>query len=193
MASTASSILYMTRRWDPRRYSHPAIIPITNPAHGSTVAHGAVIATRPVRHPFIAAVRSYVVTPVLLVSRMLFVNNAETAPAAAPSVVFTAAKEATSPSFSDEIFSVEPGLKPYQPNHKQNVPRNWSENRRQEGELVDKMNVIWKNKWPKVSIQWLDKVSPVMRQSEEEILWEHLINCHQNHETDLFVDLGQEP
>ena len=41
-----------------------------------------------------------------------------------PSVVFTAAKAATSPRSADAMFEADPGLKPYQPNQRQNVPRN---------------------------------------------------------------------
>jgi len=47
----------------------------------------------------------------------------DTAPAAAARVVVTAARAATSPYPGTEMTRVEPGLKPYHPNHRMKVPR----------------------------------------------------------------------
>lgn len=58
-------------------------------------------------------------------SHSVLVNIAETAPAHAASVVFTAANAATSPRLALLINEAEPGLKPYHPNHKAKVPRNY--------------------------------------------------------------------
>lgn len=55
---------------------------------------------------------------------MVLVNKADMAPAHAANVVLTAAKAATCPRLALLIFNAEPGLNPYQPNHKQKVPRN---------------------------------------------------------------------
>jgi hypothetical protein len=58
-------------------------------------------------------------------SHMVLVNMADTAPAQAAKVVFTAANAATSPRAALLMVAAEPGLKPYQPNQRQNVPRNY--------------------------------------------------------------------
>ncbi len=57
---------------------------------------------------------------------MVLVNMADMAPAHAANVVLTAANAATSPRLALLIFNAEPGLNPYQPNHKQKVPRNYA-------------------------------------------------------------------
>lgn len=124
MASTASSILKRSIRADAARYTQPAVSPMTKAAQGSTVAQPAVIATKPVRHPFIAAVVSQVYTPVFLSSTIVEVNIPESAPAADPSVVLTAASDATSPEAADAIKMELPGLNPYHPNQRAKVPRN---------------------------------------------------------------------
>jgi hypothetical protein len=60
-------------------------------------------------------------------SHAVLVNIAERAPAQAAKVVLTAAKADVSPRLALLIVDDEPGLKPYQPNHKQKVPRNWQQ------------------------------------------------------------------
>jgi hypothetical protein len=57
-------------------------------------------------------------------SHRVLVNMADKAPAHAAKVVLTAAKAAVSPEAALLTTKAEPGLKPYHPNHKANVPRN---------------------------------------------------------------------
>ncbi len=91
----------------------PAMKPMTTAAHGSTKAHGAVIATRPARAPL----------PICDTSSVLKVMSepmvAPMTPAAAARLVLTA----TSAKFTPIAFRNEPGLKPIQPTHRMITPR----------------------------------------------------------------------
>jgi hypothetical protein len=65
---------------------------------------------------------------------------AETAPVHAANVVFTAASAATSPRLALLIMAAEPGLKPYHPNHRANVPRNcWRVGKMEANQMVVKV------------------------------------------------------
>jgi len=65
MASTASSIRRLTREGESHKYNAPATNPMTMAAQDSTTEHPAVMATRPLRHPFMAYWRLNVISPVM--------------------------------------------------------------------------------------------------------------------------------
>jgi len=56
---------------------------------------------------------------------MRLVNNAETQPEAAASVVLTAARDAIFPLPSLVTVVMDPALKPYQPNQRMKAPRTY--------------------------------------------------------------------
>src|SRR6185369_5446703 len=95
----------------------PAMIPMTTAAHGSTKAHGAVIATRPASKPLTEKPGSGFFSG--LMTHMYII--AAQPPAAPASRVLTAANTARSrPAPLKE--SDEPGLKPNQPKNRMIVP-----------------------------------------------------------------------
>jgi hypothetical protein len=69
-------------------------------------------------------------------SQMVLVNIADMAPAQAANVVLTAAKAATSPRLALLTLRVEPGLKPYHPNHNANVPKNFQHNKSRRNRML---------------------------------------------------------
>lgn len=84
--------------------------------------HPAVIATSPLKLPFIAILKSKMGSPNCL-SRMNMLTNKAVKPAIPPdSVVFTAESATSFPRSLEGAMSALPELKPYQPNHKTNVP-----------------------------------------------------------------------
>merc|ERR1719491_487750 len=99
------------------------MIPMMNAAQGVTIEHPAVTPTKPERQPFIHKVISYSVSPVFLRLRIMSVNKADAAPLAAAIVVVTAHRAATSPFPAPAMERVNPGLKPYHPTQRINVPR----------------------------------------------------------------------
>ena len=68
-------------------------------------------------------VRSYETSPVVMDSINVSVNMPETHPAAPAIVVVTAVRAATDAEVGLATKSVDPGLKPYQPTQRRNVPR----------------------------------------------------------------------
>ena len=91
----------------------PATKPMTSAAHGSTKAHGAVIATRPASAPLPICETSSVLK--ITIEPMV----APMTPAAAARFVLTA----TSAKFALMALRNEPGLKPIQPTQRISTPR----------------------------------------------------------------------
>jgi hypothetical protein len=81
-------------------------------AHGSTTPHPEVIATKPLKAPFMAITKEKWGSPVALSSMYRFVNKAEIPPVAPARAVLTAAFAATCPVSSIPSTRAEPGLKP---------------------------------------------------------------------------------
>ena len=123
MASTASSILSFTRRELQKMYVQPPMMPMMKAAQGATTEHPAVMLTRPPRAPFMHMVMSYMVSPVFLRVKIMSVKMAVTADVAAVIVVVTAHRAATLPEAAEAMARVLPGLKPYHPTQRTNVPR----------------------------------------------------------------------
>jgi hypothetical protein len=88
-----------------------------------TTYHPAVIATKPDSAPFIHMVMSYSHSPVFILERNMSAKRAETDPAAAAIVVVTAARAQTAAEALEEIAKVLPGLNPYHPTQRMNVPK----------------------------------------------------------------------
>ena len=113
MAPTGSSTWRRSRNITPNTTITPPTSPISIACPGSTNAHGAVIATRPARAPFIPMVRSG------LPATIHTVAVAAIAPAAAARLVLMATRAMSEPSPTPRV---EPGLKPNQPNQSRNIP-----------------------------------------------------------------------
>src|SRR5664279_3320278 len=113
MAPQGSSILN-TRSFNrtPRQTTNPARIPMITAEVGPTKAHGAVMATSPASMPLHAMVMSG------LPNMRYQINMAAALPATAARLVLTA----TTAIRKSVAPSVEPGLKPIQPNSRMNVP-----------------------------------------------------------------------
>jgi len=90
MASTASSIFLFTNNFEKAQYNTPAINPMIILAQLSTTEHPAVIATKPLRQPFIAYCKLKLYSPVKCSSTMVERNNVIIHPAAADRVVLIA-------------------------------------------------------------------------------------------------------
>ena len=86
--------------------------PMTAAAHGSTNAHGAVMATRPASRPFMIMPGSGL--PVRF--------HTQNMPPMHPSAAAMAVLAATRPNWPSAICRVEPALKPNQPNIRISVP-----------------------------------------------------------------------
>mmetsp|Transcript_45008 Transcript_45008/g.115104 ORF Transcript_45008/g.115104 Transcript_45008/m.115104 type:complete len:202 (+) Transcript_45008:424-1029(+) len=99
----------------PKKISAPNA-PAMMAAQGSRTAQPAVMETRPQSSPLQTSRRFHM--PV----RLNWKISAETPPAPAERVVVTATRPTTSALMALSISSMEPGLKPYQPNQRQNVP-----------------------------------------------------------------------
>mmetsp|Transcript_76566 Transcript_76566/g.144248 ORF Transcript_76566/g.144248 Transcript_76566/m.144248 type:complete len:265 (+) Transcript_76566:411-1205(+) len=115
-ASMGSSTLHIFNTVDATTKTKPPMIPMTTAEPLSTLPQPAVIETRPPRIPLHMAEMSYLrVMPKRTIST--------TRPAVeAVSVVFIATTAAIWPVSVDDIPSVEPQLKPYQPNQRMKVP-----------------------------------------------------------------------
>src|SRR4051812_44814021 len=90
----------------------PATVPMTAAAHGSTNAHGAVMATRPASMPFTIMPGSG------FPHRHMTQNMDETAPKAPASAVLAA----TTANWMSVAASVDAALNPNQPNNKMKQP-----------------------------------------------------------------------
>src|SRR4029077_1401889 len=113
IAPQGSSIL-VTRSLNktPRQTTMPARMPMTTDEVGDTNAQGAVIATKPASIPLHAIVMSG------LPNMKYQISIATADPATAARFVFTATTEIR----RSVAPSVEPGLKPIQPNSRMKVP-----------------------------------------------------------------------
>ena len=96
---------------------------MTTAAQGWTTEHPAVMATSPPSAPFIAMVKSYEISPETKASITLSNAIAETQPHAAARVVVTAQRAAVAADSGLAMANAEPGLNPYHPNQRMNVPR----------------------------------------------------------------------
>src|SRR3990172_1212779 len=114
-APTGSSMPTLSSRTVPPYITSAPMPPMTTAAHGSTVAVPAVMPTSPPSTPLIVRPGSY--RPVMSFEA----RTAVTPPEVAASVVVTAtfAASAAPPPVS---ASVEPGLNPYHPNQRMNIP-----------------------------------------------------------------------
>src|SRR3954468_1767435 len=115
MAPTGSSILNrFSTTPQATMTSTPAIEPMSAAAHGSTNAHGAVMATRPASMPFTIIPGS----GFLNVGEYMHQNIAITAPKAAARAVLVA----TIANWMSVAASVDAALKPNQPNNRMKQP-----------------------------------------------------------------------
>src|SRR5690242_9905907 len=113
MAPQGSSTLAMwSKNHTPAQTRNPAISPMSAAAHGDTKADGAVIATSPASIPLHD----------IEMSGLPYLNPVNAMAAAAPNTdavsvltMITAMRRSLAPS-------VDPGLKPIQPNRRMNVP-----------------------------------------------------------------------
>ncbi len=112
-APTGSSILNLSNITTPNTTITPATAPIIIAAHGSTNAHGAVIATRPASAPFIAIDKSGFpnIRHTVIIAKI--------PPRAAAKLVFMATLAIRSPFPTPKV---DPGLKPNHPNQRINTP-----------------------------------------------------------------------
>ena len=108
------SSIFVTRslKSTPPQTSKPARIPMITAEVGETNAHGAVMATSPASMPLQAIVMSG------LPNRKYQTSSAAAEPATAARLVLTATTEMR----RSVAPSVEPGLKPIQPNRRMKVP-----------------------------------------------------------------------
>src|SRR5438128_1187374 len=93
--------------------STPAIVPMTAAAHGSTKAHGAVMATRPASMPFTIIPGSGFLSPVYMHQNMA---------AVAPKAAAMAVLAATRANWMSLDANVEAALNPNQPNSRMKQP-----------------------------------------------------------------------
>mmetsp|Transcript_115018 Transcript_115018/g.303724 ORF Transcript_115018/g.303724 Transcript_115018/m.303724 type:complete len:262 (-) Transcript_115018:161-946(-) len=114
-ASRGSSTSSFTRSMEKAWYTKAPMRPIENALPASTFAQGAVMDTRPARMPLHMPQTSY--APIIKNRR----KNTVRPPVAALMVVFITTWAASSPT-SSFISSVDPQLKPFQPNHRMKVP-----------------------------------------------------------------------
>src|SRR3954452_17328505 len=113
MAPTGSSTLSRrSMKYTASTTTHPAMMPMTMAAQGSTKAHGAVMATRPASMPLAIMAGSG------LPERNITQNMQATEPKAPAMAVFTA----TVANCGSELANVDAALKPNQPNSRMNVP-----------------------------------------------------------------------
>mmetsp|Transcript_5566 Transcript_5566/g.15761 ORF Transcript_5566/g.15761 Transcript_5566/m.15761 type:complete len:207 (-) Transcript_5566:404-1024(-) len=113
-ASKGSSILSLSSSSQAPTYTKEATKPHRMAAQGSTTEHEAVMPTRPASAPLHTAMRSHTPTCMYLIISVVMPA------AAADSVVVTAVRPTATSAPSNS--SMEPGLKPYQPNHRMKVP-----------------------------------------------------------------------
>mmetsp|Transcript_36817 Transcript_36817/g.80215 ORF Transcript_36817/g.80215 Transcript_36817/m.80215 type:complete len:202 (+) Transcript_36817:451-1056(+) len=113
-APRGSSILSFSSIVLPRSKRTPESAPISRAAAGSTTEQPAVMPTSPERTPLHAWDRSQVL------DLPKFHMSDDTPPAAAEMVVVTAVRDTV--STAPLMASMEPGLNPYQPNHRIKVP-----------------------------------------------------------------------
>src|SRR6266545_2815253 len=114
MAPTGSSMPRFSTRPMDTITSTPATIPMTAAAHGSTKAHGAVIATRPASMPLAIMPGSGFLAGLAYIIQ----NIAVVAPNAAAIAVLAA----TMANWTSVAARLDAALKPNQPNSRMNVP-----------------------------------------------------------------------
>src|SRR3954464_13190635 len=113
MAPTGPSTLSLrSMKYTASTTMMPAMMPMTAAAHGSTKAHGAVMATRPASMPLAIMAGSG------LPERIVTQNRQATEPKAPASAVLTA----TTANCTSEAAKVDAALNPNQPNSRMNVP-----------------------------------------------------------------------
>mmetsp|Transcript_52024 Transcript_52024/g.113192 ORF Transcript_52024/g.113192 Transcript_52024/m.113192 type:complete len:208 (-) Transcript_52024:639-1262(-) len=118
-ASTTSSTLSLVSNKEAPTYSKPPMQPMMQASHGFMTAHPAVMETRPAKMPLQKAPTSRHFGSTTLARR----KNTSKPATQGESVVLTAtmpARLAVSASCMDPVL---PGLKPYHPNQRQNVPK----------------------------------------------------------------------
>mmetsp|Transcript_60082 Transcript_60082/g.173252 ORF Transcript_60082/g.173252 Transcript_60082/m.173252 type:complete len:207 (-) Transcript_60082:829-1449(-) len=121
-ASMGSSTLSRRSATDVSTKKPPPTAPMATEAQTVTVAQPAEIETKPAKMPLQKLFSSYL-------SHLLprkFSTNATTPPMAAATVLFMATCAAVMASAMPFILPVSPQLKPYQPNHRTNVPQTTS-------------------------------------------------------------------
>ena len=111
--------LFITRQAN--EYVIEPMSPITTAAHGSTVAHPAVIVTRPARIPFVKAWKSSLISLLSLV--MYFLVTIVRRPDAAGDKIVLIMALSASLFAPPAIAPVDPALKNNHPSHRMSVPR----------------------------------------------------------------------